>query len=450
MRNHPILKTAVLASLLLVISAPPLLAQTARDQAKAAFVEGRGHFAATRYAKALEAFKKANTLAPHPLMVFNIAQVYEAMEDLPSAIATYRTYLETSPNDAAEVEQKVAGLEATLAGWPTLRLETVPPGAEVRVGSVENPARGTTPLTLELPRTPQRIFVSLAGHETSERPVELSADSALTVALVPILPVLRVETRPAGARVLVDGEPAGSTPLTRPVAAGAHTIRVELEGFEPIERTVTLGPEHTKASPLPVEIELSKAIPRGELVLSVSPAGAEVLVDRELVGRAPLTEPLVLTEGLHTIEVRAPGAEPYTEMIAISAGQRAETSIDIGGGPDWSTIGIVTMGVGGALVAGGAVTGALALGASGDLDDCRADPSCARSAREVELADDVRSQALVTDVLIWSGVAVAAGGVVLYLLAPDEAGVEHSEIREQSWFVTPLQGGAAAGGRFEF
>ncbi len=425
MRNHQIFKTAVLASLLLVISAPPLLAQTARDQAKAAFVEGRGHFAAARYAKALEAFKKANTLAPHPLMVFNIAQVYEAMEDLPSAIATYRTYLETSPNDAAEVEQKVAGLEATLAGWPTLRLETVPPGAEVRVGSVDNPARGTTPLALELPRTPQRIFVSLAGHETSERPVELSADSALTVALVPILPV-------------------------RPVATGAHSVRVELEGFEPVERTVTLGPEHTKASPLPVEIELSKAIPRGELVLSVSPAGAEVLVDRELVGRAPLTEPLVLTEGLHTIEVRAPGAEPYTEMIAISAGQRAETSIDVGGGTNWSTIGIVTMGVGGALVAGGAVTGALALGASGDLDDCRADPSCARSAREVELADDVRSQALVTDVLIWSGVAVAAGGVVLYLLAPDGAGVEHTEIREQSWFVTPLQGGAAAGGRFEF
>lgn len=450
MRNPQIVKTAFFTALLLTIGASPLLAQSARDQAKAAFVEGRGHYAAARYAKALDAFKKANTLAPHPLMVFNIAQVYEAMEDLPSAIATYRTYLETNPGDAAEVEQKVAGLESTLAGWPTLSLETVPPGAEVRIGSTENPSRGQTPLALKLPRSPQRIFVSLAGHETSERPVELSADSALTVALVPILPVLRVETRPTGARVLVDGEPVGTAPLTRAAPAGAHTIRAELEGFEPIDRTITLGPEHTKERPLPVEIELSKAIPRGELVLSVSPAGAEVFVDRELVGRAPLTEPLVLTEGLHTIEVRAPGAEPYTEMIAISAGQRAETAIDVGGGADWGTIGIVTMGVGGALLAGGAVTGALALGASGDLDDCRADPSCARTDREVELADDVRGQALITDVLVWSGVAIAAGGVVLYLLAPDDAAAGQAEIREQSWFVTPLEGGAAAGGRFEF
>lgn len=441
----------IIALLLLVAAPPAVFAQSARDQAKAAFVQGREHYAAARFAAALDAFQKANALAPHPLMVFNIAQVHEAMEDLPAAIDTYRQYLATGPSDAAAVTQKVADLEALLARWPSIRLVTVPPGADVRVGSPDNPPRGRTPITLKLPQTAQTVFFTLAGHEPAERPIKLEADAPpMTVALVPILPVVTVGSAPAGARVFVDGEPVGMTPLVRAMPAGAHTVRVELTGFEPVERAITVAASHTPASPYVVEVELQKAIARGELVLSVAPAGAEVIVDEKLVGRAPLAAPLRLEVGLHRIEVRAPGVDPYSEMIAIAEGETVRTEIDLTGGVNWRTVGVIGMGVGGALVAGGAVTGVLAIGASGDLDDCRADPACGRSTREVALADDVRSRALITDVLIWSGVAIAAGGAVMYLLAPDRAAVDGVEIREQSWFVAPLEGGAAAGGRFEF
>lgn len=446
------LKRFMLAlSLLVVAGPPPAQAQSARDQAKAFFVQGRENYAAGRFAAALDAFQKANALAPHPLMVFNIAQVHEAMEDLPAAIDTYQKYLATEPADAEAVRKKVADLDALLASWPQIRLSTVPPGAEVRVGATDSPPRGRTPLTLKLPPRPQTVFFSLAGHETSERPIKLDGDAApMTVALVPILPVLAVETTPPGARVIVDGEALGAAPLARPLPAGAHTVRVELDGFEPAERPVTLAAEHTRERPYALAIELSKAIPRGELVLSVSPPGAEVLIDEKLVGRAPLAAPLRLEAGLHRIDVRAPGAEPYSEMVAIAEGETVQTEIDLAGGVPWRTVGVIGMGVGGALLAGGAVTGVLAVGASGDLDDCRADPGCARTTREVELADDVRSRALITDVLVWSGVAIAAGSVVLWLLSPDGAAVDAAEIREQSWFVAPLEGGATAGGRFEF
>ncbi|MCA9547768.1 MAG: hypothetical protein KC613_25365, partial [Myxococcales bacterium] len=50
----------------------------AKERAKALFVEGRGHFAAGRLAQALAAFEQANAIKPHPLMLYNIAQVYEA------------------------------------------------------------------------------------------------------------------------------------------------------------------------------------------------------------------------------------------------------------------------------------------------------------------------------------------------------------------------------------
>lgn len=45
------------------------------------------------------------------------------------------------------------------------------------------------------------------------------------------LPVLHVLTRPAGARVIVDGEVVGVTPLELTVPAGAHDVRVEKAGY---------------------------------------------------------------------------------------------------------------------------------------------------------------------------------------------------------------------------
>jgi hypothetical protein len=43
---------------------------------------------------------------------------------------------------------------------------------------------------------------------------------------------LEVESRPAGARVFLDGKLLGTTPLTVPnVAAGAHAIRLERDGY---------------------------------------------------------------------------------------------------------------------------------------------------------------------------------------------------------------------------
>ena len=51
---------------------------------------------------------------------------------------------------------------------------------------------------------------------------------------------LRVEVTPAGARVLVDGQPAGTTPLSLELPSGQRVVRVEMEGYQPLEQTITL------------------------------------------------------------------------------------------------------------------------------------------------------------------------------------------------------------------
>lgn len=436
-----------------VFTALPAIAQPSpREQAKAAFVEGRARYAAGDFAEALEAFRQANALAPHPLMLFNIAQVFEAMDDLPAAIDMYGQYLATNPNDAEAVKGKVGALQATLESWPAVTVESMPPGAQVRVGDAKNPPRGTTPTTLRLPARGHTVFFSLAGHEDAQRPIQLAASdrSTLTVALVPIKPMLRVVTTPPGGAVSVDGQALGPAPIDRAVDGGQRTVRIELDGFEPVERTITLSPTHTRAAPYVLEVPLQKAVPRGDLELTVSPPGSLIFIDGKPHGPSPLGGPLRLTAGLHAVEVRpAAGGETYKEMVTIQADTTVHTEIALDGGIDTGTIGLVAMGVGGLAVAGGVVTGVMALGSSGDLDDCRDDPACGRTQRELDLADDVRSRALITDVLIWSGVAIAAGGAVLYILDAD-APAEVDGQAEQAWFVAPMHGGAAAVGRFRF
>lgn len=49
---------------------------------------------------------------------------------------------------------------------------------------------------------------------------------------------LRVETTPARARILVDGEPSGRAPVLLQVPEGAHTVAAELDGHLPAEARI--------------------------------------------------------------------------------------------------------------------------------------------------------------------------------------------------------------------
>lgn len=50
-------------------------------------------------------------------------------------------------------------------------------------------------------------------------------------------------------------------------------------------------------------------------------SSAEVYIDNERAGHAPTTEPLIVAPGRHSVEVRAPGFQPYRQSIALSSGE---------------------------------------------------------------------------------------------------------------------------------
>ena len=155
------------------------------------------------------------------------------------------------------------------AAVPTGRLlvRSTPAGAEVVVNGER---RGVTPLTLRgLAAGTYAVRVSRVGFIAAEQRVVLNRarpSRSLDVTLRrvaagrPPAPARRpapraaapapsgdgslvVDSRPPGARVIVDGRAVGVTPITIPaLSAGTHTVRIERAGYAPVATTTRVEP----------------------------------------------------------------------------------------------------------------------------------------------------------------------------------------------------------------
>ena len=148
-------------------------------------------------------------------------------------------------------------------GW--LLVRTFPPGATVSVAGVD---RGRTPLSLsDVPYGVHQVEIQAPGYATETREVDISAAAAVAAVSVDLTPggappapsepaparaetprpgpaaaaagqggagSALIESRPAGARVVVDGDPAGVTPLVlTDLRSGRHEVRIEQDGYLP-------------------------------------------------------------------------------------------------------------------------------------------------------------------------------------------------------------------------
>ena len=139
----------------------------------------------------------------------------------------------------------------TGSGW--LLIRTTPPGASVVVDGL---ARGRTPLSLEdVPFGTHRVRVSYTGYGSETREVSLSRDAGVASVGIDLVKSrtsseiavgtgsLQVESRPNGARVMVDGRLVGTTPVVVPdLADGSHRVRVERDGYQAWATTVDVSP----------------------------------------------------------------------------------------------------------------------------------------------------------------------------------------------------------------
>jgi hypothetical protein len=176
----------------------------------------------------------------------------------------------------------------------------------------------------------------------------------------------------------------------------------------------------------------------------------EVTRDGEPMAEASWGVPIPVDAGSHALEARAPGREPFTTEVTVAKdGQKVEVVIpplmarataaasspapvvaDGGGAyepaPDRAppseaqrTLGFVVGGVGVAALAGGAITGLMAISKNDTSQtECPNDGACGSRAA-VDANESARTFATISTIAFGAGAALVLAGTVLVLTAPD-------------------------------
>jgi hypothetical protein len=217
----------------------------------------------------------------------------------------------------------------------TLTLETRPAGAEV---SIDGQRRGESPLTLSL--SPGTHTMTLRrGREERTVPLVLTAGAAITQYLEftsPAPPVaqggrISVVTDPPGARVKVDGEPRGISPVVvTDLSAANHLVTVTgttgvAERFIAVEGGGTASVVFT----LPKRAEPStSSAPLGGWLTVAAPFELQVVERDDVVGASGTTK-IMLPAGRHDVDLVSQSLE-YRERrrIDIAPGKVTTVRID--------------------------------------------------------------------------------------------------------------------------
>lgn len=206
-----------------------------------------------------------------------------------------------------------------------LVISSTPAGASVVLNGL---SKGVTPCTVDrVSSGNNRLVVTLQDYAPFQQDLRLEAGSEqkIDIELKPLPGALSILSTPAGAKVYMDDALRGQTPLVLDtVAAGSHTVRLELDTYETQTRTIELAKSQTKAE----EFQLVRN--SGSLVVVTDPAGVTVSLDGEAKGTtatggerqpsAPLRIDPVST-GQHKVLLARKGYFTVEKIVTVERGQ---------------------------------------------------------------------------------------------------------------------------------
>jgi serine/threonine protein kinase len=232
------------------------------------------------------------------------------------------------------------------------------------------PIASTTPKTVA-PTSQQKVPIAAS----------ITASPSSTAAVAPQRAVpavtsgrLVVRSTPAGADVVIDGQPSGITPLTLPeLAFGAHTIEVSHPGHDPRRQRVTLSERRPARSvafrlrrtsePVQASAATNTTLPptsepaqataatnttvpptsepkqepkqataakttTGSLQVASKPSGAQVFVDDNLIGTTPFLLSNVDT-GSKRLRIELSGYKSWQSSVQIKPSARSRVSASL-------------------------------------------------------------------------------------------------------------------------
>ncbi|MEW6429991.1 MAG: PEGA domain-containing protein [Myxococcota bacterium] len=273
---------------------------------------------------------------------------------------------------------------------------------------------------------------------------ELEQISALTAKVT-----VKVDGPPA--RLFVDGEPLGVTPLPDAVllGSGPHTFKAERDGFIPVEKSLEVVSRKDVTLELVLKPKEDTSAP-ADVTIESSPPGAIITIDGKLAGLAPTK--VKLLPGGHEVLADLEGFATTRIEVVVSAGQSRKVTVAMekGGGGEGGggrrvrvpVAGLITLGVGLGLVGGGV---GLALKAQADAkkvsDLFRTGGTW--DANAIALESSGHAAQTWGWVLLVTGSAATVTGIILSVVTLVRSGGDDSD--ESALFLVPTPQGATLG-----
>lgn len=205
-----------------------------------------------------------------------------------------------------------------------LRIE-VPEPARV---SVDGKELGNAPGEFELAAGRHTVAIAAARYQPFSAEVDVEGagkQQQFAPQLVPNWAEVTVTSEPAGAQVLVNGQPRGTTPLTTDILAGNHPVELRMDGFKPWTTDVQVqAREPLSLGPIKL------GLPDAKLAVRSQPAGASVSVAGVYRGQTPLDLEL-RPDMSHSIVLTRPGYEPQTREISLAAAEQRTLNVPLTG-----------------------------------------------------------------------------------------------------------------------
>jgi len=208
------------------------------------------------------------------------------LTDLP--LGRHRVRVSTAGYSAKEIDLSLEDriprrVEVSLtSNSAMLDVNSRPAGATVFLNGI---SQGITPCTVDrIPSGDVVLELQKDGYRAHKSSLRLTAGLRETVsaALEPLPGRLSVVSIPAGARVYVDNQFRGETPVElSDVEPKSYRVRVELAGFSPSARDVEVGRGRQAVE----EFRLERNC--GVFEITTEPAGVDVFVDNRECGATP-------------------------------------------------------------------------------------------------------------------------------------------------------------------
>ena len=143
----------------------------------------------------------------------------------------------------------------------------------------------------------------------------------------PITKQIRIETTPSNATIYINGQYQGTSPLTKELPEGTHTIEARKDGYKTKTTAKTIGTQTKDMSRIET-ITLTLEKETGSLYIQSTPSGANIYLNGSYKGTTNKTTEN-LEPGTYSLKLTKDGYKDKTQSLTIEAGKRESAYITL-------------------------------------------------------------------------------------------------------------------------